>query len=159
MELLVREATLEDAALIAQLTRDCWRGRVAPSSSGHRDTAQLVREHLQQGGGFLLFDGGQAIGSVRWLPLETEDGVWEILRMGVLPDRRGQHLSQHLLEAVIHHAHTCNIEELRLAVRNDQPRLIDLYSAQGFELALELEYAHANPVEPAPSVMRRVLKR
>jgi hypothetical protein len=33
-----------------------------------------------------------------------------------------------------------------------------LYAAYGFELAPELEYAHANPLEPAPHVMRRVLE-
>jgi hypothetical protein len=43
-------------------------------------------------------------------------------------------------------------------VRHDQPRLIDLYSAYGFNEAPELEYSHANPLEPAPTVMRRVLK-
>jgi ribosomal protein S18 acetylase RimI-like enzyme len=159
MQVLVRQATHEDAQLIAELTRAAWQQRVAASSSGHRETAVKVTEHLQQGGAFILYMEEQPIGSVRWLPLESEDGVWEILRMGVLPQWRGRQLSQHLLEAVIHQAYACNVDELRLAVRHDQLRLIDLYAAHGFELALELEYAHANPAEPAPSVMRRVLSR
>ena len=79
--------------------------------------------------------------------------------MGVLPAYRGQHLSQHLLEAVIHHALTVDVNELRLDVRADQTRLLDLYAAYGFELApeLELEYAYTNPIEPSPAVMRRTL--
>jgi ribosomal protein S18 acetylase RimI-like enzyme len=84
--------------------------------------------------------------------------VWEILRMGVLPGYRGTNLSQHLLEAVIHHALAAGIEEVRLAVRSDQPQLIDFYTAYQFELAPELEYSHANPLEPAPLVMRRLLR-
>jgi ribosomal protein S18 acetylase RimI-like enzyme len=81
-----------------------------------------------------------------------------MLRIGVLPAYRGADLSQQLVEAVIHHAYTNDVDELRLAVRHDQPHLIDLYSAYEFEEAPELEYSHANPMEPAPTVMRRVLK-
>jgi ribosomal protein S18 acetylase RimI-like enzyme len=95
---------------------------------------------------------------VRWLPLENEPGVWEMLRMSVLPAYRGARLSQQLVEAVIHQAYIEDVDELRLAVRHDQRRLIDLYSAYAFEEAPELGYSHANPMEPAPAVMRRVLK-
>ncbi|MFA9219109.1 MAG: GNAT family N-acetyltransferase [Sphingomonadaceae bacterium] len=156
--IVVREATTEDARLIADLTRAAWAGKVSVTSSGHRETAVLVDEHLRTGGGFLLLLNGQAVGSVRWLPLDSEPDVWEVARMGVLPEHRGANLSQHLLEAVIHHGLTCGIEEVRLAVRADQPRLIDFYAAFEFELAEELEYSHANPLEPAPLVMRRLLR-
>lgn len=159
MNILVREARLDDAQLIADLTRAAWAGKVAVTSSGHRETAVRVLGHLQQGGGFILLHDETPIGSVRWVPLDTRSDVWEIMRMGVLPEYRGEHLSQHLLEAVIHHALTADVTELRLGVRADQPRLLDLYAAFGFELAPELEYTHANPLEPPPTVMRRVLGR
>lgn len=157
MKFLVREAGLDDVQLMADLTRAAWAGRVAVTSSGHRETAVGVAEHLHQGGGFILLADGVPAGSVRWLPLESASDIWEILRMGVLPIYRGQQLSQHLLEAVVHHALASDISELRIAVRTDQSRLLDLYAAYGFELALELEYSHANPLEPAPAVMRRLL--
>lgn len=157
MNIVVREATLDDARLIAELTRAAWAGKVAVTSSGHRETAVRVLQDLQNGGGFILLRNDEEIGSVRWLPLESEPDVWEIMRMGVLPSYRGEHLSQHLLEAVIHRALAADVRELRLAVRADQERLLDLYSAFGFELAPEIEYTHANPLEPAPMVMRRVL--
>lgn len=157
MKFLVREASLDDVQLMADLTRAAWAGRVAVTSSGHRETAVGVAEHLHQGGGFILLADGVPAGSVRWLPLESASDIWEILRMGVLPIYRGQQLSQHLLEAVVHHALASDISELRIAVRTDQSRLLDLYAAYGFELALELEYSHANPLEPAPAVMRRLL--
>ena len=157
MDIIVREATLDDAQLIADITRAAWAGKVAVTSSGHRETAVRVREHLQEGGGYVLLKNEEPIGSVRWLPLEGEPGVWEILRMGVLPRYRGEHLSEQLLEAVIHRALAAEITELRLGVRSDQPRLLDLYAAYGFELAPELEYSHANPAEPPPNVMRRML--
>jgi len=157
MGLRVRPAKDEDAQLIADLTRACWSNKVAVTSSGHRETAVRVTEHLRAGGGFVLEVAGEPVGSVRWIPHQTEPGVWEILRMGVLPAQRGANLSQHLLEAVIHHALESSVEELRLAVRADQPKLIDFYTAYAFELAPELDYTHANPAEPTPLVMRRRL--
>ncbi|PHV06957.1 GNAT family N-acetyltransferase [Janthinobacterium sp. BJB412] len=158
MNIVVREATNDDARLIAELTRAAWAGKVNVTSSGHRETAVLVAQHLRDGGGFVLLIDDVAVGSVRWLPLDAEPDVWEIVRMGVIAERRGSNLSQHLLEAVIHHGLTCGIEELRLAVRSDQPKLIDFYAAFEFELAEELEYSHANPMEPPPLVMRRLLR-
>lgn len=158
MGIVVRAAEDGDAQLIAELTRACWANKVAVTSSGHRETAVRVAEHLRAGGAFILEDDGVPIGSVRWLPVDTEEGVWEILRMGVLPTYRGTNLSQHLLEACIHHALESAVDELRLAVRADQPKLIDFYSAFEFELADELEYTHGNPAEPPPRVMRRNLR-
>lgn len=155
--IVVREADLDDAQLIADLTRGAWAGKVAVTSSGHRETAVRVLHDLQHGGGFILLRDETPIGSVRWVPLESEPDAWEIMRMGVLPAYRGEYLSQHLLEAVIHRALASDVTELRLAVRADQTRLLDLYAAFGFELAPELEYTHANPLEPAPTVMRRML--
>lgn len=158
MGIVVRAAIDEDAQLIASLTRACWSGKVAVTSSGHRETAVRVLEDLRRGGAFVLLVDGEPVGSVRYSPLDHEPDVWEISRMGVLPRCRGSNLSQHLLEAVIHHAQDSGAEELRLAVRSDQPKLIDFYSAFEFELAEELEYSHANPVEPPPLVMRRLLR-
>jgi ribosomal protein S18 acetylase RimI-like enzyme len=158
MNLVVREATKDDAKLIAELTRAAWAGKVSVTSSGHRETAVLVAEHLRDGGGFVLLVDERPVGSVRWLPLDSEQDVWEVCRMGVLPEYRGSNLSQHLLEAVIHHGLASGVEEVRLAVRADQPKLIDFYTAYEFELAEELEYSHANPMEPPPMVMRRTLR-
>lgn len=157
LNIIVREAERDDAALLAELTRAAWAERVAPSSSGHREAPERVMGHLQVGGGFVLLIDEQPAGSVRWLPLEGDSEVWEILRMGVLSAYRGDNHSQHLLEAVIHRAQAADVKELRLAVRTDQSRLVDLYAAYGFELAPELEYRNANPAEPPPNVMRRLL--
>lgn len=158
MKIVVRQAADADARLIAELTRAAWAGKVSVTSSGHRETAVLVSQHLRDGGGFILLVDAIPVGSIRWLPLDGETNVWEILRMGVLPAYRGANISQHLIEAVIHHGLETGVSELRLAVRSDQPALIGFYSAFEFSLDPALEYTHANPLEPAPFVMRRLLR-
>jgi ribosomal protein S18 acetylase RimI-like enzyme len=157
MTIVVREARFDEAQLIADLTRASWAKTVALSSSGHRETAHRVEGDLRHGGAFLLLIDSEVVGSVRWIPHETEPDIWDIRRMGILPDWRGQQLSQHLIEAVIHLALETKASELRLAVRTTQTALVDLYTTLGFEVAPELEYDHANPLEPAPYVMRRFL--
>ncbi|MDF3036589.1 MAG: family N-acetyltransferase [Paucimonas sp.] len=158
MDIHLREAKVDDAALIVELTRAAWAGKVAATSGGHRETLDTVSEHLQRGGAFLLSVDGQTAGSVRWLPVEAQPTAWEMMRMGVLPSYRGRGLSQYLLEAILERARAAGAEELRLGVRADQPRLLDLYSAYEFELAPELEYSHANPADAPPFVMRRYLR-
>jgi hypothetical protein len=155
MNLVVREATKEDASLIAELTRAAWAGKVSVTSSGHRETAVIVAEHLRDGGGFVF----ESISNRRLGALAAAGcGAGRVgnLPHGRAAGYRGSNLSQHLLEAVIHHGLAAGVEEVRLAVRADQPKLIDFYTA--YELAEELEYSHANPLEPAPLVMRRSLR-
>jgi predicted N-acetyltransferase YhbS len=154
---IIREAHADDAQLIAELTRACWANKVAPESAGHRENAARVRLDLQQGGGFILISGEHPVGSVRWIPLESQPDIWQVVRMGILPACRGARLSQHLLEAVIHRAQASDAAELRLAVRAGQPSLLDLYAAFGFEPAPELEYHDHRRPEPAPTIMRRLL--
>lgn len=157
MGIVTRAATFDDAQLVADLTRSCWADKIVTTSSGHHESADRVLDHLRFGGAFILELEGAPVGSVRWLPLEEDPDTWEILRMGVLPGHRGENLSQHLLESVIHHAQDSGATELRLAIRGNQPMLVDYYAALGFEPAHELEHSFAGDAEPMPCVMRRVL--
>jgi ribosomal protein S18 acetylase RimI-like enzyme len=156
-QIIVREAGDGDALLLAELTRAAWANKVTPASSGHDETPAQVLAHLREGGGVVLEVDGTPAGSARWLPVDGEPNVWVILRIGVLPAFRGTNLSQHLVEAVIHQGQARGIAELRLAVRADQPKLLDFYTALGFALAPELEYAHGNPAQATPWVMRKNL--
>lgn len=157
--ILVREASPDDAELIAELTRISWADKVAASSSGHREDVERVLHDLQIGGGFILLVDDVIAGSVRWLRHDYEPAVWDVVRMGVLPLHRGGGLSQHLLEAVIHQALLADINELRISVHTDQSRLVDLYAAFGFELAPELECDHANEPGAPALTMRKYLGR
>jgi len=158
MDLLVREATFDDAELIASLTRQAWADKPAPHHCSCHETAENVIQHLQQGGGFLLYVNDVPVGTTRWLPLDEDPSVWEIVRLGVIPAYRGQGLSQYLLEAVVHEAQMADVDELRVAVDSDQTRLVDLYATYRFDVAMELEYSDAQVLEPQAIVMRRELR-
>lgn len=158
MDLLVREARIDDAELIASLTRKAWADKAAFDNCGQQETAESVVRHLQQGGGFVLYVNEIPVGAARWLPLDEDPNVWEIVRLGIIPSFRGQGLSQHLLEAIVHHALSADVDELRVAVDSDQTRIVDLYAAYRFDVAMELEYSDADSLEPHPIVMRRQLK-
>lgn len=156
-QVVIRTAAPTDAQRIAHLTRACWAGKVPASSSAHQESPERVHQDLTKGGGFILLLDQEIVGSVRWLPLDDDPNIWEMLRMGVLPAHRGASLSQHLLAAVVQAAKSASVSQLRLGVRCDQPRLLDFYAAHGFALTPDLSYSHANPKEPAPYVMLRSL--
>lgn len=159
MDIIVREATAADAHTIAALSSAAWAKKTPSNSSSPVELATKIEQDLRLGGGFILEIDQQTAGSVCWLPMEAEHDVWEVLRMVVVSEFRGRNLSQHLLEAVIHHALGCDVTELRLVLHAGQPRLLDFYAALGFEIAPELECMYGNPQHPAPVVMRRVLKK
>jgi ribosomal protein S18 acetylase RimI-like enzyme len=150
----LRDATPFDAALISRLTREAWAGRVHPSSSAYRETEEQIAEQIREGGGLILILDSTPVGSARYSPVP---GAWEVRRMGVLPAYRGRGYAELMMIAVVDRALASRVAELRVAVRHDQPRLIDFYQGLGFVLAPELEYGHANPDNPPPTVLRRPL--
>ena len=157
MKIAVREASIEDARLIADLTRKSWAGKCPPTAQGHRDTWVNVNEDLHNGGAFILSVDDKPAGSLRWAPLDEDDHIWKIRRLGLIPAFCGKKLSQHLIEAIFHHAQLCEINELRLYLHLYLEPLTSLYEAYGFELAPEIEFSTRNTLEPPPIMMRKVL--
>jgi GNAT superfamily N-acetyltransferase len=170
----LRTATPEDAELIARLTRECWVGK-PEGSSGHRETAASVRQNLQDGEAIIMELAGVPVGSVRYYPVleigangEKSGPVapvvpgahviaLEIGRLGILPEHRGRGLSTWLMNEVTMRATLRGIQELRLAVRQDEPGLLEFYKRQGFFEDASIVYNHANPHSPKPITMRKFL--
>lgn len=160
----LRTATTTDAELIAELTRACWVGK-PESSSGHRETTEKVLESLRDGEAIIMELGGKPVGSARYYPVYTTmpDGsragpvALEVGRLGILPEHRGRGLSTWLMNEVMMRAVTRGIEELRLAVRPDEPGLLEFYRRQGFFEDSSITYSHANPNSPKPITMRKYL--
>ena len=154
----IRPATLEDAEPIAQLVRQVWAGRVAANSSGHQETAAKVELDLQKGFGWVALEGESVVGSVRLMRHPHEIGVYEIKKLGVLSEYRKLGLAHQLMDTLFKKAFQVRAKELRLAVRYDQPRLVEWYQQFGFQHEPNLVYSAANPSTPPPFVMVKKLE-
>lgn len=156
----LRLATPADAEAIAQVVRRAWADRVAPDSSGHRESPEQVRADLERGYGWVALDGEAVVGTVRLVrhPHPLERGVWEVRKLGVLPQYRRQGVAHRLMEALLRQAFELRARELRLAVRHDQPKLLKWYTQFGFTYDPSLRYSTPNPQTPPPFVMSRKLE-
>lgn len=154
----LRPATQDDAEAIAGLVRRAWDGKVAANSSGHQETPEKVRLDLQKGYAWVAEVDGRIVGSVRLVRHPHEIGVYEIKKLGVLAEYRGQGLAHQLMEVLFRKAFDLGARELRLAVRHDQERLVEWYGQFGFRLEPHLVYSAANPNTPPPFVLAKKLE-
>lgn len=154
----IRLAQREDASAIAQMIRTAWAGKVAPDSSGHQETAEKVRADLEKGYGWVVEWDGKIIATVRLVPHPFERGVGEIKKLGVLAEHRKQGWGPKLIGVLEEKAQALGLNELRLAVRHDQYRLVEWYSSLGYTLNPRLVYSAANPLTPPPFVLHKNLE-
>ncbi|WP_299432894.1 GNAT family N-acetyltransferase [uncultured Meiothermus sp.] len=156
----IRPATAADAETMAQMVRSAWAGKVAPDSSGHQESPEKVRADLERGYGWVAVEAGQVVGTVRLVrhPGLPEHRIWEVKKLGVLPEYRKQGVAHRLMDAVARQALEVRARELRLAVRHDQPKLLKWYSQFGFAYDPSLQYSSANPNTPPPFVMSKKLE-
>ena len=114
----LRNATNDDAELIAQLTRACWVGK-PENSSGHRETPEKVLHDLEEGSVIIMELAGVPVGSVRYFPVFNigENGekygpvALEIGRLGILPEHRGHGIGSSIMKSLLEEA-----EEARKSV-------------------------------------------
>ncbi len=154
----LRTASKDDAELVADLTRAAWVGKPADSSA-HHETAEVVLKSLSEGEIVIMELGSKPIGCVRIYPV-FENGfpvALEMARLCILPEYRGRGLSTWLTNEVMIRAIQRGIEELRLAVRTDEPGLVKFYERIGFFIDSNISYSHANPNSPKPITMRKYL--
>ncbi|MCA8892681.1 MAG: GNAT family N-acetyltransferase [Hyphomonas sp.] len=154
----LRRAGLADSALMEELTRRIWTGRVSPESTVFTETPESVAAQLEKGGGAILFDGSEAIGSGRWVPVPgpSGQGLWmEIKRIGVLEACRKRGFGELILKALEQAGREAGAEGAQLAVRHDQVRLVDFYAGLGYVLADDVELTTPNPRSPPAIGMRK----
>ena len=157
----IRSATAADAQIVAMMVREAWAGKVAENSSGHAETPEKVEQDLKHGFGWVALDGERVVASVRLVrhPKVLEyPGVFEVKKLGVLPEYRKFGISQLLMEALLKKADQVLAKEIRLAVRPDQPKLLEFYTQFGFAHDPNLEYSSPNPETAPPFVMVKKLE-
>jgi len=154
----IRRAGTEDAALVEQLTRRIWTGRVSAESTVFAETPESVAVQLRKGGGAILLDGETPIGSGRWVPVPGPSGRgrWmEVKRIGVVEAYRKRGLGEVILRELEQAGRDAGAEGAQLAVRHDQVRLVDFYAGLGYVLADDVELTTPNPRSPPPIGMRK----
>lgn len=154
----IRRATPSDGFLVEGLTRRIWTGRVSPESTVFRETPETVAAQIGKGGGVILEIDGAPAGSGRWVPVPGPEGQgrWmEVKRIGVLPAFTGRGHGARILEALEQMGREQAMEGAQLAIRADQPRLIDFYARLGYVLAGDVELTTHNPLSPPPTGMRK----
>lgn len=157
----VRSACAADGFLIEALTRRIWTGLVSPESTVFRETPASVSVQLASGGGVLLENEGEFIGSGRFVrvPGPGGQGNWiEIKRIGVLPTFQKQGLGAVILHALEDMGREIGAEGAQLAIRADQPRLIVFYQGLDYLPADDVELTTHNPRSPPPFGMRKILR-
>jgi len=105
--------------------------------------------------------GGETIGSGRWVavPGPGGQGTWmEVKRIGVLQAFQRQGLGAVILDALEAAGREAGMSGAQLAIRADQPRLIDFYTRLGYQPAIDVELTTVNPLSPPPFGMRKILK-
>ncbi len=98
-------------------------------------------------GGYIFFalKNDAIVGTVALMPTE-EDGIFELTKMAVLPEQRGQKIGQHLLKYCIDFARHQHLKGLLLYSSTKLENAIYLYRKYGFK---ELELEKDNPYERA----------
>ncbi len=154
----IRRATPSDGFLVETLTRRIWTGRVSAESTVFQETPETVAAQISKGGAVILEAGGEPIGSGRWVcvPGPQGQGRWmEIKRIGVLPGFTKRGFGARLLEALEEMGREQALAGAQLAIRTDQPRLVDFYAGLGYALAEDVELTTPNPRSPPPIGMRK----
>jgi GNAT superfamily N-acetyltransferase len=126
-----------------------------------RETPETVAAQIAKGGGAVLMKGDEAIGSGRWVavPGPGGQGAWmEVKRIGVLPAYQKQGLGAVILAALEAAGRGAGKAGAQLAIRADQPRLIDFYAGLGYQRADDVELTTVNPRSPPPFGMRKIFK-
>ena len=159
----IRSASLADGLLIHELTQAIWSGRVSIESTVFSETPETVAAQIAKGGAVVLEDEGEPIGAGRFVfvppPISGKNRWIEIKRIGVLPERQKAGLGRMILTALEAAGREAGAEGAQLAVRTDQPRLVDYYLACGYALAGDVMLTTPNPRSPEPTGMRKWFRR
>jgi GNAT superfamily N-acetyltransferase len=155
----------DELPLLMDLTLRCWTGTVSGNSSLYRETPEYVAAQVSQPAGgalFLLLDN-EPIGAGRFFRVPGPAGdarPWiEIKRMGILRQHRKAGHGPILVKA-LELAALAQIGPAgaQLAVRADQPRLVDYWNSLGYTLAGDVSLSTQNPLAPPPTTMRKWFK-
>lgn len=159
MELEILSVGPEHSHAVHSITRAIWTGRVGKNSTVFKETPKTVAAQIKSGGAVLVLDEEDVVGSGRFVMVpgpEGDDRPWmEVKRIGLLPDYTGADIGAEILHVLEKLGRYRGAVGAQLAVRADQPRLVDVYLACGYSLADDVTLTTHNPLAPPPIGMRK----
>jgi GNAT superfamily N-acetyltransferase len=130
--MVLQEATYDDIPTLVALIHTAfeeYRGRLAPPSGAHRETAQSIGTYLQQGRAVLALLNDQAGGCVCY---HQEGAHVYFGRLSVLPAFRQHGVGLALVTYVEQQARALGAQRVQLGVRIALPHLQVYYERLGY---------------------------
>jgi putative acetyltransferase len=138
----------EDGTAFRTLNEE-WISRYFVLERKDRETLEDPDNTILRKGGriFMVYVDGQAVGCVALIPMG--DGIYELSKMAVSPELRGQGIGRLLLEHAIAQAKALGASSLFLGSNSALKNAVHLYEAVGFrhvppEKLPDMHYARAD---------------
>ncbi len=149
----IRQAQAGDVSLLASILHAAfaeYEGRLDPPSGAHHESEETLLEKLQEGGAFLAFRAGEAVGCVYFAV--HEEYVY-LGRLSVLPEQRKQGAARALIERVEQQARELGKPRVQLGTRLALIHLLEYYTRLGYR---PIRYmAHDGYAEPTYAIMEK----
>jgi putative acetyltransferase len=148
MELTIRPLQDDsDAAAFRALNEEWITRYFAVEDQDRRQLDDPIGAYIDTGGEILIAElDGRAVGCVALMPDPT--GAYELSKMAIAPELRGQGAGRVLLSAAIDHARALGARALFLGSSRKLANAVHLYEALGFEHVapetLHMPYARAD---------------
>jgi putative acetyltransferase len=148
MELTIRPLNDDsDAAAFRSLNEEWIARYFAIEAQDRRQLDDPIAAYIDTGGEILIAElNGRAVGCVALMP--DGSGAYELSKMAIAPELRGQGAGRTLLSAAIDHARGLGASSLFLGSSSKLANAVHLYEALGFEHVapetLHMPYARAD---------------
>ena len=148
MDLTIRPLNdASDARAFRELNEEWIARHFTIEDQDRRQLEDPVAAYIAPGGGILIAElRGRPIGCVALMPSGT--GAYELSKMAVSPELRGQGAGRALLGAAIDHAQALGARSLFLGTSRRLPNAVHLYESLGFQHVapemIHMPYARAD---------------
>ena len=135
MDLEIRPATRADALTVVQVVLSAFAeydGALQVRPSALSDTVEQAEHAIEQGGVLLAWDGGQAVGTVRY---DLREDCLYVGRLAVAPSHRRRGVGAALMRYIEELAPTLGRNRIELATRQSMPGNLAFYGRLGYHVA------------------------